>query len=94
MLVRQHVHEHTEWELFKWMILIALASVIALGVLTSVAGAADLSKIVREPAPLPSEVEDLAAPMGELRVEEPPPVADLAFRVWQVIGYSHPHQAT
>lgn len=89
MLVRQHVHEHTEWELFKWMILIALASVIALGVLTSVAGAAGLNSVVREPAPLSSEVEDLAAPMGELRVEEPPLAADLAFRVWQALELQH-----
>ena len=39
MLVRQNVRTHTEWELLKWMILMALACVIALGVLTGVAGA-------------------------------------------------------
>ncbi|MDA1048939.1 MAG: hypothetical protein O3C40_00460 [Planctomycetota bacterium] len=66
MLVRQHVHEHTQWELFKWMILITLASAIALGVLTSVAGAADLRKVDREPAPLPTEIEGLAVPMGDV----------------------------
>ncbi|MBI2481248.1 MAG: hypothetical protein HYV60_22195 [Planctomycetia bacterium] len=89
MLIRQHVHEHTEWELLKWMILMALASVIALGVLTSVAGAVDLSNVVREPAALPSEVEGWAAPMEDLRVEEPPPAADLAFRVWQALELQH-----
>ena len=89
MLVRQHVHEHTEWELFKWMILLALASVIALGVLTGVAGAADVKNVVREPATLPSEVEGWAAPMEELQVEESPPAADLSFRVWQALELQH-----
>lgn len=92
MLVRQHVHEHAEWELFKWMILMALASVIALGLLTGVAGAADLSSIVREPATLPSEVEGWAAPMEELQVEEVSPAADLAFQVWQALELQHNHE--
>lgn len=77
MFVRQHVHRNTEWELLKWAILIVLASVIALGVLTSVAGAADVSKLVREPGPLPNEVEDLASPMDVPSVGEPLPSADL-----------------
>jgi tetratricopeptide (TPR) repeat protein len=72
----------------------ALACVIALGVLTSVAGATDLNKVDREPAPLPTEIEDkqlerLATPLGSLRFEEPPPVADLAIRVWQALELQH-----
>jgi tetratricopeptide (TPR) repeat protein len=89
MLVRQHVHQHTEWELLKWMILMVLASVIALGVLTSVAGAADVGKFDREPAPLPVDVANLASPMETPLVEEPPPVADLAIRVWQALELQH-----
>jgi len=89
MLVRQQAREHTEWELFKWMICIALASALALGVLTSVAGAADLSKVDREPAPLPSGIDGAAVPIEEPRFEEPPPVADLAIRVWQALELQH-----
>ncbi len=89
MLVRQHVHEHTHWELLKWMVLIALASVLALGVLTSVAGAADLKNVDREPAPLPSEIADIASPMEEPRFEKPSEAADLAFRVWQALELQH-----
>lgn len=89
MLVRQHVHQHTEWELVKWTILMVLASVIALGVLTSVAGAADLSKVEREPGPLPIEVESLASPMETPLVAEPLPSADLAMQVWQALELQH-----
>jgi tetratricopeptide (TPR) repeat protein len=89
MFIRQHVHEHTEWELLKWMILIALACTLALGVLTSVTGAVDLNKEDREPTPLPSEVADLAVPMEEPRFEKPPAVADLAMSVWQALELQH-----
>lgn len=94
MLVRQHVQEHSEWELLKWMIVMAMACVIALGVLTSVAGAADLKKVDREPAPLRTEIQDkqlerLATPWETLRFEEPPQVTDLAIRVWQALELQH-----
>jgi tetratricopeptide (TPR) repeat protein len=89
MLLRQHVHQHAEWELFKWVILIVMASVIALGVLTSVAGAADLAKVDREPAPLPNEIADIAAPMVPMSVEQPSLAADLASQVWQALELQH-----
>ena len=92
MLVRQHVNEHAEWELLKWMVLIALACVIALGVLTSVAGGADLNQVDREPQPLPTGVEDEQFDRwatGSSRFEAPPPKADLAMQVWQALELQH-----
>lgn len=89
MLVRQHVHQHAEWELVKWTILMAVAAALALGVLTSVAGAADLKKVAREPLPLPSEIADIAAPMGEPQIDKPLATTDLAMQVWQALELQH-----
>ncbi len=88
MLVRQQVQTHTEWELLKWAILVALASAIALGILTSVAGAVG-KRAADAPATLPAAIEQWASPMGTEAFDTEQPTVDVGWQVWQALELQH-----
>ena len=56
MLVRTSVHP--EWELMKWMALLALAAALTLAFASGIVGGAE----VRPPASLPDGIESWSAP--------------------------------
>lgn len=83
MLVRHYAHE--EWELMKWVILVALASALTLAFTTGIAGAAELRPPTPEPPLLPENVANLASPMGVSDVNDLTITEDVSSQVWQAI---------
>src|SRR5262245_4424634 len=76
--------QHHESEKIKWIVISALAAVIALG-LATVVGAADTRKPPLKPSLLPADIRDWTRPMTEVGVDEPVQ-ADLGVEVWRVLG--------
>jgi tetratricopeptide (TPR) repeat protein len=79
MLVRESVHQ--EWELMKWLVLLALAAALTLAFASGIVGAAE----IRPPASLPDGIESWAAPMGDSLLDKPSPGNDLSEQVWRAI---------
>ncbi|MBC8353166.1 MAG: hypothetical protein H8E66_14310 [Planctomycetes bacterium] len=87
MLVRTHMHQ--EVELLKWMILLALAGALTLAFAAGTAGAKELRPPMSEPALLPGEIAELAAPMGVEEAKQPDAQDDVSMRVWRAIDAQH-----
>lgn len=79
MLVRTSVHP--EWELMKWMALLALAAALTLAFASGIVGGAE----VRPPASLPDGIESWSAPMDDAWLEKPAAGRDLSEQVWRAL---------
>jgi tetratricopeptide (TPR) repeat protein len=80
MLIRPVQHE---WEIWKWLAAIALASVLTLAFATAVA-AADIPDRSAKPGLLPSEIVNSAVPMEIATQEIEEQNDDLGCALWQI----------
>lgn len=87
MLVRPQVHQ--EWELLKWMTLLALAGVLTLAFASGIAGAGELRPPTDEPGLLPGSIAELASPMGGEEEKQQPSQDDVTMAVWRAIDAQH-----
>jgi tetratricopeptide (TPR) repeat protein len=78
MLAQRHMH--LEWEIVKWIAILALASALAIAVAGTLARG-------EEPARLPPTIDEWAVPMGIEQPGEPPvPVEDVPMKLWMLLA--------
>jgi tetratricopeptide (TPR) repeat protein len=78
MLMQRHMH--LEWEIAKWIAILALASALAVAVAGRVASGG-------EPARLPPTIDEWAVPMGIDQAERmPAPSIDVTMEIWMLLA--------